>query len=798
MPLTPEQDAALAAIAAAVHETHAQQQRISASAAILAASLGDAPPPPPAPTYAITASAPTVDEGGSITYTVTTTHVPAGTVIGYTLRGGIDASDVTQPLAGAVTIGVDGTASVTVDVRADALTEGDETVEMALAGDLAMAAVLIRDTSTPPPPAPGVGVQVFSLNPATTIVPEGFMRSGTGYERFQIMSPVDGDTFTFRFRHADRRAGWREFWPSPTYTLLVDGAPHAEAPVPAVGNVASIPGRPPEMGHGWHMLTAAGTAGETCYPWPVFVRRNPAAADPELMPVVRGSFDGHGDIGRQLVAWVPARFDPVVQSLAPRVYEHFSAPLMRKELYMTMVAPLRPDDLYRPRRVRGVLNTANRQGYLSTAIHPKLPAFALLDGKRGLGTISAPTFIHVGREDADGQANLYVIDGGYRLVRIAPDGTITTLVGWRHKGPEAANNDPPRREDFECVGDWRMPAARHGLHEAWFMLFDPRTTGKGSGAPIPNPPRGLEPPHDGAVVAWIVDTQNDRVLRATFNGQVHGAPAVVEEFITGLADPWAAQFHEGMLIIAERTANRLSKWDADTGAFIGVLLEGPAGLAQLNPREPRRAQRLAALDEIRKSPCCMPECLRIQDGWAYYSSFASQDIKRVNLATAAWESYIQVSNAVAPVTGSQYLVFDLSDGTVGPRGSAFINLWTSMTGPLSAAYLPDGTAWSFWNNGGNGPGMTWVNFGYGSAVGVGKGRVVCGWSNEGLGVIGKARGEKTYDWDRFYKRATDAWARTGLFLTHGPGGFGYYGLPLPWGVSPDTDTYLEMHGHSRS
>ena len=82
--MTPEQAAALATIAAAVHETHAQQQRISASAAILAASLGDAPPPPPTPTYSVTASAPTVDEGGSITYTVTTTHVPAGTVIGQT------------------------------------------------------------------------------------------------------------------------------------------------------------------------------------------------------------------------------------------------------------------------------------------------------------------------------------------------------------------------------------------------------------------------------------------------------------------------------------------------------------------------------------------------------------------------------------------------------------------------------------------------------------------------------------------------------------------------------------------
>lgn len=660
----------------------------------------------------------------------------------------------------------------------------------------------------PAPPPPGVGLEMFALNPASTIIPAGWMKDGSSYERFQIVTPIDGDApFPFAFRHVDRSVGWREFWASGDFTLMDAGSPVATGKKPQAGNVATINADPTKLTHGWHTFTVRGAAGEGCYPWPVFVRRDLAASDPPLMPVVRSSHDSRSDRTRAMIAWVPARFEPTVQPLPLRSYDHFAAVTqdangtmkpMRREMFMTLAAPLRAGDVYRPRRVRGVLNTGNRQGYLVSEIHGVLPFFALLDGPRGRGTITSPTFIHVGREDAQGAANLYVIDGGYRLVRMAPDGTVTTLVGWRHKGDAAANNNPPRREDFDLLGDWsRIPAERHGLHEAWGLAWDTRTTVKGTGAPIPNPPRGLEPVHPGSVVAFIADTQNDRVLRVTFRGDVHDAPAVVEEFITGLGDPWGVVFHEGQLIIAERTKNRLSRWSADTGAFIGVLVEGAPGFAQLNPREPRRAMRLQSLAEIRKQPCCMPETVRILDGWAYYGGFASADCKRVSLTTGEVRPYQEYTDAEVNVIGAQYLVFDLSDGTVGQRGTVFACLWTSQTGPIGLCVLPDGTRWSWWDNGGNGPGMTWEGFGYGSAVGVGNGRIVCGWSDEGLGVVGLARGETTFDWDRAYKPALDAWFGAGLHLLYGPGGFGYYGLPLPWGKSAATDTYLEMHGHPR-
>lgn len=39
------------------------------------------------------------------------------------------------------------------------------------------------------------------------------------------------------------------------------------------------------------------------------------------------------------------------------------------------------------------------------------------------------------------------------------------------------------------------------------------------------------------------------------------------------------------------------------------------------------------------------------------------------------------------------------------------------------------------------------------------------------------------------------WMEQGWHLTHGPGSWGYYGLPQPWSVSTDIDDYLRACGH---
>ena len=102
-------------------------------------------------------SAASVNEGNSITFTVSTTDVADGTTVGYTVTG-ISSADLSSgSLTGSITINSD-TGSVTFGIAADNLTEGSETLTITLAatdsagdstGSLSSTAV-INDTSLSP------------------------------------------------------------------------------------------------------------------------------------------------------------------------------------------------------------------------------------------------------------------------------------------------------------------------------------------------------------------------------------------------------------------------------------------------------------------------------------------------------------------------------------------------------------------------------------------------------------------------------------------------------------------------
>lgn len=106
---------------------------------------------------ALSRSAASVDEGNSISFTVTTVGVVNGTTVGYTVTG-ISSADLSSgSLTGNITINSN-TGSVTFGIAADSLTEGSETLTITLAatdsagnstGSLSSSAV-INDTSTTP------------------------------------------------------------------------------------------------------------------------------------------------------------------------------------------------------------------------------------------------------------------------------------------------------------------------------------------------------------------------------------------------------------------------------------------------------------------------------------------------------------------------------------------------------------------------------------------------------------------------------------------------------------------------
>jgi hypothetical protein len=98
--------------------------------------------------YSIVSGGDQITEGSSATFTLSTTNVTAGTSVPYTISG-VSASDIVGgQLSGTATVGVNGQATISVLLAADALTEGSETLTVTAQGQ--SATVKVNDTSLTP------------------------------------------------------------------------------------------------------------------------------------------------------------------------------------------------------------------------------------------------------------------------------------------------------------------------------------------------------------------------------------------------------------------------------------------------------------------------------------------------------------------------------------------------------------------------------------------------------------------------------------------------------------------------
>ena len=117
------------------------------------------------PTYRLSASTASVNEGSTAVFNLTTTNVAVGTEISYTLSG-LSQLDITSgTLTGKASIGLGGTASISIPVAADGVTEGQESLTISAQG--ATASILINDTSK------SIGLPTYTLTPAALSVNEG-------------------------------------------------------------------------------------------------------------------------------------------------------------------------------------------------------------------------------------------------------------------------------------------------------------------------------------------------------------------------------------------------------------------------------------------------------------------------------------------------------------------------------------------------------------------------------------------------------------------------------------------------
>ena len=93
------------------------------------------------PTYSLTSPVATLEEGDSITFTLNTTNVTAGTPVQYSISG-VSSDDIGGVLNSFVTVGVDGLAFITVDVLADRITEGDQILTVSIGSESASVTVM--------------------------------------------------------------------------------------------------------------------------------------------------------------------------------------------------------------------------------------------------------------------------------------------------------------------------------------------------------------------------------------------------------------------------------------------------------------------------------------------------------------------------------------------------------------------------------------------------------------------------------------------------------------------------------
>ena len=108
------------------------------------------PPVAPVASYAVTASAATINEGQSVTYTVTTKNVAAGNY-SYLLGGDVKSGDVVGGLTGTVAIDSSGIGYITATAVADNVTDGDENMTITIGGTTSATVVRVLDTSKTPP-----------------------------------------------------------------------------------------------------------------------------------------------------------------------------------------------------------------------------------------------------------------------------------------------------------------------------------------------------------------------------------------------------------------------------------------------------------------------------------------------------------------------------------------------------------------------------------------------------------------------------------------------------------------------
>lgn len=556
---------------------------------------------------------------------------------------------------------------------------------------------------------------------------------------------------------------------------------------------------------GWQKLGIKTPGTEVCLTYFAYLLR-PGAAAPDTMPVVKAAgvrigFQPH----IHQWAMVPTTYAPTAVPLTPRAAVPFDYAMNGEFMNARQIIVTRRGDSYRPNWNKdGIESTFNQQTYFwHTLIRQTPRGNPVIDGPRGIGTLSMITHIEPGHGP---RGNDYVCTP-WGIHRIAADGHITTLAGLRNRdGRNIHYADDNPLSAWELVGDWSRvrPEWRH-FSNLWGWCFDHRTTTVDESLPMIEG----EHPHGQMLRSFSAVPEHGAIFLIEFRGssaEDRNRKGVVSEFITGLVDPFQTICDEGILYTSERGKNRVVAHDATTGQFLRVVVEGPSGLAYIdNDKFFQRTPSSGGpngdgMNELRAVPCVLPEGLFKLPGdpWLYVASSAQSQVRRIHLTTGANEV---ACNEHINNGWSSACKVTVSDGSFGPRGTVFVSNFANLHLGMPATFLPEGMIWP---NGGNrfwgwmgglrryGP---WSQFIYNTCCAVFRGRLLIGGTEEALVELTQAQAGDPENTAAVARGALEFHER-GLDLSHGHQGYGFHGLPLPWGVSADMDAAFRFWGHA--
>jgi hypothetical protein len=124
-----------------------------------------------APNYTLTSDKSNVDEGSTVTFTLTTTGLNPGSIVQWNLLGSATPSDYTpNNTGGYFTIGSDGKATMTKNIVADKTDEGPETLTLKLTNIGNEVTVTINDTSKTPIPTYTASFNKSSIDENESVV----------------------------------------------------------------------------------------------------------------------------------------------------------------------------------------------------------------------------------------------------------------------------------------------------------------------------------------------------------------------------------------------------------------------------------------------------------------------------------------------------------------------------------------------------------------------------------------------------------------------------------------------------